>query len=175
MAIIRCTEKLRKSLGITFDAVSGVRSGDDPLEEWYANVFTFERKKHVIATNARTLYSVVVHQVLKRDKEPLKSRISKALSEAMYYAGYSEAEIAQAKAVFERVSYAKTNDRRVLGSMNEFLIHYTNYWAEHPDQLQDALKIIHEIPMTLLNHRYPREAFEEAVRGVRVKKEAGRF
>ena len=137
MVLIRCTEKLRKSLGLTY-ADEEVLISDNPLEEWYAHVFLFDRKKHVIATNARTLYSAVVHQVSKRDKDPLASRIAKAVGEAMYYCDYTEAEIRRVTALFEKAVYARTSGRRVTGSMNELLIHYTAYLAECPSMKQPA-------------------------------------
>ena len=60
MAIIRCTQKLLKEMGLSKSDLVDQDPAAESLGSWYANLLIIERKKSVIFTNERTLLTFLV-------------------------------------------------------------------------------------------------------------------
>lgn len=55
--LVRCTSILIKEIGLSKDDIVDSTLQESELGEWYANLFFFQRKKCLIFTNARTLFT----------------------------------------------------------------------------------------------------------------------
>ena len=84
--ILRCTKKLLNELGLTKTKLVDITvgAGQPPLYEWYAHLFYFNRRKCVMFTNAGSLFSFAVFDVLKKDIKNTDELFRKELSRAMY-------------------------------------------------------------------------------------------
>ena len=119
MPILRCTQKLLKELRT---APSQLVESVGALGSWHANLLRFERRKCVLFTNDATLYSVFVPGLRKSQFQCIVDVMGQALFRSLRLADFSEPQIA---AIIREVDgsnelqIAKTNNRSVLGSMND--------------------------------------------------------
>ena len=120
---IRCTEELLRELRI--QSVSAEYEGD-PFWNWHANVFRIERRKCVLITNDTTLFAMFIPAVLKPDFESFDFVIGEHLFKNLLYENIPRAQIEAVLSECRNIKYQKSNNRRVLGSMNDqrFQIEY---------------------------------------------------
>lgn len=60
MRILYCTQKLLKELNVLPLSDPGEVSSSEGLGNWYANLLRIERRKCLLFTNEKTLYSFLV-------------------------------------------------------------------------------------------------------------------
>jgi Domain of unknown function (DUF6933) len=98
---------------------------DDPGEgfmgSWFVNVFHLERRKAVLITNDRTLYSVLLWGLRRPDFDDLASRFIAGLVYNLKRDGFDHGLIASIGLVCHPVKWTTTNNRSVLGSMNDMI------------------------------------------------------
>jgi len=114
--ILRCTHRLLKGSGIELTPDPPPESA--ALAEWFANAvpLPFAGRSVVMYTNARTLLTVVASGRAVRTTLPaFRDRLPKLLARL----GVAPEWIREQTAALEPVHFTRTNDRRVLGSMNE--------------------------------------------------------
>ena len=119
MLVLRCTQKLLKELSIApSDAIVPVGA----LGAWHANLLRFERRKCVLFTNDSTLYSIFVPGLRKPQFQRITDVFGQSLFRSLRLGGFAQPQI---EAVLENIDgieelqVAKTNNRSVLGSMND--------------------------------------------------------
>ncbi len=78
--ILRCTAKLLEWLGGPAGTLTYVPPCDD---DWYANVFSIERRKCLVLMHAGTLYPVVVTDVRKAQLRPLAPYLVSVIEAAL--------------------------------------------------------------------------------------------
>ena len=118
VARFRCTEKLRKELGITLH--DGMAPDVLPLGDWYCTLFFVDRRKCLLFTSSTTLFSVLVPGVRRADLANLGGLFRSEARRALSDAGCPPEAIAE-WLVGPPDEIGKTVDRRVLGSMNDYL------------------------------------------------------
>lgn len=114
--ILRCTEKLRRRLGIrvpTEDATPTTTA----LGDWYANPVTLHRRPLVVLISARTLLPIIVPL---GPSSSLTPRFLAALEEMLLAIGVSDAQVRAELHEMRSVAFGRTQSRAVLGSMNDF-------------------------------------------------------
>ena len=118
MQIIHCTKKLLHELKVLG---SGMPSGQAPgfLGPWHANQIRIERKKCILFTNDRTLYSFLVAGVKKKDLDEFHDLFLLHLSSTLVKEDFGRGEILKALEEYREIEIAPTISRRVLGSMND--------------------------------------------------------
>lgn len=123
MSIIRVTQKLQKELGFKQADLSAVAERSNPFVEWYAHLFFMDRKKHIIFVEAETLFSFSVENVFRKDiRKRLPELFEKGLGRALYIEGVSAEVMSKVMDVCRGdVIFARTENRRTIGAMNEFI------------------------------------------------------
>ncbi len=126
MQVIHCTKKLLIELGAL-----GSKMPPEPaagfLGPWHANLIRIERRKCVLFTNDRTLYSFLVTGFKKKDD--FHDLFLLNLNSDLAVEGLRQGEILKALEEYSEIVIAPTTNRSVLGSMNdlagqaEFLAH----------------------------------------------------
>jgi len=91
------------------------------LGSWFANLFRLERRKCVLFTNDRTLYSVLLYSLRKADFDNLGKRFVAGLTANLQRDGFPAETIASIGMACHPVAWGATNDRSVLGSMNDMV------------------------------------------------------
>ncbi len=126
MANIKCTAKLVKELG-----TEQINEVDQPanLFDWHANLLRLNRKKYVLFTNDQTLYSVLVRWTKTLKTAGLLARFRLELFKNLMSEGFLQERIELFLSHHSQISIKKTNNRSVLGSMNDltFQIEYMIY------------------------------------------------
>jgi hypothetical protein len=154
MYAIRCTRKLLDRGApkpLAPEAVATTVLGD-----WYANI-VFERPEQlVVCISERTLLPVIVTA---KDFKGLPGRIAAAAEKMLKAIGISDEDIADEIVAMQQSYIAKTIDRRVLGSLNDFVYHVqdgTASWRQ--DTLHDRAFRLAHLPCAVLQFAYPSEA-----------------
>ncbi len=115
---IRCTKKLlvRGKLPVT----SAPSAATTVLGDWYANIL-FTRPQHlVLCISEKTLLPVVVTA---KDLKALPQRLTAAVQDVLTRIGVPQNLVHAEVQEMSQSTFAKTENRKVLGSLNEFMFH----------------------------------------------------
>ena len=115
--VIRCTQKLLAEIPDKLVEPSAASEG------WHANLLRIERRKCVLFTHDATLYAVFVPGLKKPEFEHLDEVFGQRLFKALLWDGFSQVQIEKVLDTCRTVRFARSNNRRVLGSMNEMRFH----------------------------------------------------
>ena len=118
MRLIHCTQKLLKEMG-TPPIKTPLSESTEGLGNWYANLLRIERKKCLLFTNEKSLYSFLIPKVLKVNLKNIEEEFLINLSYNLQYEGFGLDVINRVMQEYEDIGFAITSDRRVLGSMNQ--------------------------------------------------------
>ena len=134
MLVIRGTKKLR-------DRVKGAPAGDGDasttsLGDWFATAL-FWRPQVALLVNSRTLLPVFMELA---PTATLLDRAPAAIEAVLRRHGISDDFLTPECDAMHEVRIAPTNDRSVVGVMNEFAFHGEYLWKEGPQDL-DALSL----------------------------------
>jgi hypothetical protein len=129
MALIRCTQKLLLEMGIESKSIlhSSPKMNISEIEEWYANLFIFERQKCIVFINASTLFISVVFYKKKREIQNIQDVLLDSLSDTLEAEEVESEVIARLRQKLEPIALGKTNDRQVVGCLNEVIRHLKFY------------------------------------------------
>jgi len=152
MIIFRCTQKLLTELH--FNKQNLKDPGEGFLGSWFANLFRIERRKCVLFTNDRTLYSVLLYGLKKPDFDALGQRFTSGLLANLKNDGFPPEQVASIGMTCQKVSWGVTNNRRVLGSMNDMILTTKYMVAVYRQPIeQEIAQLNHELnrtPMSML-------------------------
>jgi hypothetical protein len=162
MQVIHCTKKLLNELGALGSAMPPERDVGF-LGPWHANLIRIERRKCILFTNDRTLYSFLVPGLKKKDD--FHDLFLLNLNSNLAVEGLRQGEILKALDEYSEIAIAPTTNRSVLGSMNdlagqaEFLIHRAGGLAR-ADMLRVNM-MLNRVPMGAFKYRYAIEKVYE--------------
>jgi len=170
MPVIRMTQKLQKELGLKPADLTPSAQNDAPLAEWYANIFTLNRRKQVIFVERQSLFSFTLADVGRKDlRERLPELFEKGLARALFQEEASAEVIAGVTDVIRREWVVdKTLDRRTIGSMNEFVRHH-EYLFDDDRPSDDRDRSNRDMPMKAvqpgnLPYQFPAEMFARVIK-----------
>ncbi len=144
--ILRCTQKLLKELKSDFkDEISEKNF----LYSWHANIFYIERRKCVLITNDSTLFTMFIHSLRKPDFDTFYHVFGQNIFKNLLNEEIPQNQIEMVLRACEKIKLAKTNNRSVLGSMND-----QKYQLEAQVQSQGGLAYtdIYELNYRLNRH-----------------------
>ena len=118
MITFRCTQKARKVLGLRDRDLSD--ETDDDLAEWFVDASTVDHRRCLLFTHKLTLYSFWVTGVRRADTGTFGQLFKENLVRTLRRDGFHEQEFQ--RLLREGHRFAKTNDRSVLGSMNNHVL-----------------------------------------------------
>ena len=157
MATLRCTAKLLKRLKER--PVAAPTPPDNRLGDWYANVLNIGHNRLVLVTSERSLLSVVVPI---KDSSKLRERIRERVHRLLYTLGVPPDLAAVEVRGMDRMPFAKTADRSVLASMNDFTIQTRGLFERGPEDevvyLDEVESFLAGMPSGVLEYRMPGEA-----------------
>jgi hypothetical protein len=117
MLILKCTQKVAKELGVTL-AQMPAENNFSYLGDWFVNTLKFGHTKTLLFVNAPTLYSMLV-EYKKKDLSDIGQLFRINLRLNLQKEGFEVGKIEGLLAEYEEVKLAKTDNRSVLGSMND--------------------------------------------------------
>jgi len=164
MRILHCTRKLLKELNVTLVEPDKIPQPTEGLGNWYANLLRIERRKCLLFTNEKTLYTFLIPKVLKANLKNIEQEFLINLSYNLQYEGFGLEVINRVMQEYQEIGFSKTYSRQVLGSMNEFAFEYDYFirreWGIEKARIFEINKEINRTPMGALKYRYPIEALK---------------
>ena len=114
--LIRCTQKLFKELHQL-----PTQDESEPYDywSWHANLFLVERRKCVLVTHDSTLFTIFIPFLKKPDFKQFNITLGQNLFKNLLYEEFPQTQFEIVLSECEESKFAKTNNRSVLGSMNE--------------------------------------------------------
>jgi hypothetical protein len=96
------------------------------LGDWYANILIARPQHLVLCISERTLLPVVVTA---KDLKALPKRLTEAVQHMLTRIGVPENLVQQELQEMSQSNFAKTENRKVLGSLNDFMFHLQDVCA----------------------------------------------
>jgi hypothetical protein len=162
--LIECTKKLADVLKIK---LSDTPISIDPLYEWHANLFLFDRRKGVIMMNNQTRYSVVLYGLKAEHFKKFESIALSAIEQTFLAEGITKEAVAQYINNCGDVTFTKTHDRSILGQLNDVQVilpfYIEKYLPSSDIYLIELSQAFGETPMTSLEHCFPIKALRAAI------------
>lgn len=158
--IFRLTSMLAKKIGMGTlpDFPGGM---NNPLADWCAHVFRVEHRQYILLTNSATLYSVIMPgKGITSGRQFTKNALS-CLREFMVLDGTGAAFARLVEENDRNVFFTKMADRRIMGSMNDFVFQakaYLEYCEKSP---LEASLLLNESVKLLLDYGRPMDKFRE--------------
>ncbi|MEA3277244.1 MAG: hypothetical protein U9Q81_18550 [Pseudomonadota bacterium] len=160
MTVLRCTQKLLAELR--------VKSGQDTDATetgWHANLLRIDRYRCVLFTHDQTLFSFFVCRPTRLDFEHFPAVFGQGLFKALLRAGFSQGQVEYMLEATREIRFAKTNNRRVLGSMNNMaeMLEWTissrgGLAAADPADLQ---RLLNETPFKAIGYEHPLKRMQD--------------
>lgn len=156
--LIHATQKLLAELPVAL--IDHDATGDS----WHANLLRIDRRKCVLFTHDATLYSVFVSGLRKADFAQLDQVFGQRVFKTLLWEGFPQASIERMLDACRAMRFTHTNNRRVLGSMNDlrFQIEVGVAHAGGLDQvdLADLHQRLNRTPLSAVGYRYPVEGLQ---------------
>jgi len=155
--IFRLTQKLSKKLGIA--QLRTLPEDKNPYTDWTAHLFTVLRVQYVILTNTASLYSMVLYGRGMSNDKNFTQTVLTYMREFMAADGNRSIFEKYIETVANEVSFSKITDRRVIGSMNDFIFQAKVHIIRlHQSPFHVSL-LLNESPMSYLKYGCPKDAF----------------
>jgi len=171
--LIRCTAKLLKEMGMKPVDLAVVQGPCALFEEWYAHVFVLERRKQIILVEVQTLFSFSIENVSRKDiRERLPELFEKGLGKALFVEGVSGQVMSKAMDVCRgELKFAKTDSRKTIGAMNEFVKHHKSGFFYNGRSAVDRDRFNRQMPVHGFQdgskeYKFPIDVFAETLKEI---------
>jgi hypothetical protein len=170
MLQIRCTQKLIKAIGLQNSDLTEVETQADNLGDWYANLLYISRRKCVLFTNEKTLYSFLIPRVKKAHLVQLHDLFLSQLAINLESEGFDQRIITNLQEKYRDFGIAGTKSRRVLGSMTDYAqqLKYIFMVREGPEptSIIPINRQINRVPMKAIGYKYGTDELQAAIRPI---------
>ena len=144
MTTIRCTRALASKLHIKLP-------DQDPSPpdstSWYANVFRFDRKQYILATNESTLVSITFPARGMTSPDVFADVLRSNIVDYFRIRNWSAA--ITTLGVSADVRFLKARDRRILGSMTDLMFQARFALEQNPGDIDIANRFLNRNPLML--------------------------
>ena len=151
MQLIRCTAKLIKELGIKKSELVEESPKFSYLGQWHANLIYINRRKCVLFANDKTLINFIVPDVSRKEIRNLGNMFESMFHCILADEGYSQEQIEKVLAEYSEIEIGKSNNRSVLGSLNDLAFHYEHSILEsggpHSAAIPSIISRLNRMPM----------------------------
>jgi hypothetical protein len=168
MRIIHCTQKLLKELDVPLVEPDEIRQPTEGLGNWYANLIGIDRRRCLLFTNEKTLYTFLIPKVLKDNLKNIEDEFLTHLTYNLQNEGFG-LEVISIQQEYKEIGFAKTSNKRVLGSLNEFAFEY-EFMIMRKEGLENVniLEINRQINRTIkvaIRYQRPIEVLKKVLQG----------
>ncbi len=149
MLQFRCTAKVQKEIGIKPKDLDEIVDGKSMLGNWYVNISTIDRRKVFLFVNERTLLSFILYGIKKSNVANIHEMFLKSLNQLLLMEGVDYLVIDKLNNEYLHLEYTKTNNKQVLGNMNDLMSLYKHFiYSDGGFKCCDLTGIIHRINKT---------------------------
>jgi hypothetical protein len=129
------------------------------LADWSAHLFTAARVNHVILTNTRSLYSVLMLGRGINNEDQFVERALTCIEEFLAQDGQGSAYKRLIAPAAASIRFSTALNRSVVGSINDSVHIATMMLTEDKLSLHEAASMLNQMPMSCLDYDNPRERF----------------
>jgi len=171
MRLIHCTVKLLKELHNP-PLQNPDNQNPEALGNWYANLLRIDRRKCILFTNEKTLYSFLIPKVKRENLQNIFDEFLFNLNMNLQAEGFSLEVINRVLSEYTDMGFAKTASKTVLGAMTQLMFEI-EILIEMKKGLENVkvLEMNKNINRSLMRgsrHLYPIEMLQELLTGVEV-------
>lgn len=160
MPIIRCTRKLQKAVGVHVDEPYELTPS--LLGDWYANLIELDDDQCILFINEKTFINFVVDFRSAESPKALTSSFKLSLACLLSELGTPKDMKEELLSDYDDISFGNTNDRRIVGIMNQLAFEYTfmigNAGGIHSPEVPEIMLRANRTPVKLLDWSFPVEA-----------------
>ena len=155
--IFRLTQKLAKKLGL--HPLPGLPPEQNPFIDWMARSFKVGHAQYIIVTNTASLYSLVNYGRDITNSNGFIQRTLSSMKELMVNDGFEFLYQQMIAPHTARISFSKSTDLCVVGSMNNLIVKADYYIAERQMSPFEVSIAINESPVSYLRYKHPKGVF----------------
>jgi hypothetical protein len=152
-----CTKVIRDRLGLPPQLSAPVKPSTR-LGNWYLHLARFGAQQIVLATSERSLLTVLLPA--RQLRENIEISFQTALADLLAALQLPVQIVARELAAMQPISFAAASNRRVIGSMNEYVWQLGSYLTRTGDPLELSLQL-NKTPMSAVgsksNYGFPEE------------------
>jgi hypothetical protein len=154
MVVLRCTQKLLARLKRTqtpADVASTTRLGD-----WYGNILHMGRRQHLLFISERSRLPVVIPI---REAKHLEAVFLDAVCNVLAAVCIGAEDIADERSKMSEISFGRTNNRSLLGTLNDFafMAQHGNANRDEPESPEELMRFLAQTPILPLKGASPIE------------------
>ena len=158
---IRCTLKLLAELGANTSDLYEIEKSGTLLGNWYANIFTLDRRKTLIFMNERTLLSFIIIGIIKDNIKNFPIVFINGIERILTMLDIDDAVIEKVLSEHMVIDLTRTGSKKLLGNMNELVSLYKHFvfhdgGLKHTD-LFEVIAAINSFPQRNLGWQSPTE------------------
>ena len=149
MFTVRCTQKLLRRV----EASDAPSAPSTVLGDWYVNVLYSRPHQLALCVSERSLLPVVLHAKVAQTLAP---RLTLAVGHVLQRLGVASALIEREQNEMLTFAYSRTQNRRVLGQLNELMFQLSWYVHDRPEEsfLAHSLHLA-QTPCGVIRHGFP--------------------
>jgi hypothetical protein len=170
MLYLKCTGEAQKAIGLRKTDLVEAQATAAPLGSWYVHRFLIGRTRSFLFMSDANLLSFVLYQGKKPvTVQTLPVMLLAGLSQLLAMKGFEPALIDRALQPYQTGLFAKTDSRKLLGSMNDLVQRYTHS-VEYQGGLEscnltDIIMKMDDMPQRTLDGRASWDLVESVFRG----------
>jgi len=152
MVVLRCTQKLLARLKRP-EAPAHVES-TTRLGDWYGNILQIGRRQHLLFISERSRLPVVIPI---REAKHLEAVFPEAVCDVLAAVGVGAEDIADERSRMSEISFGRTNNRSLLGTLNDFafMAKTGNANRGEPESPQELIRFLARTPILPLDGASP--------------------
>jgi hypothetical protein len=143
---LRCTQRVRKRLRLP-EQLPASPASSGALGDWYVHLVRFGRSEFAIATSERCLLTMLLPA--RELRTSLVPNLHASLRSLLERLDVPQERIDRELAVMQPVSSARATNRRVLGSMNDFVLQASDQLTRG-DDLTTIAECLAQTPMSAI-------------------------
>lgn len=161
MQLIRCTQKLLKEMGLKKTVLNTSEPVFSYLGSWHANLLHIDGKKCVLFVNDKTLFNFLAPNVKRQQIKNLSDLFNEHLAYALSSENMTDETKEKITNEYSDINYATTNNKKVIGSMNDLAFHYKHHILSEGGIFSALIPIIinklNHMPMGAIGYKFASE------------------
>ena len=156
---LKCTKKLLDILKVKNPNDFKIPNTNEDIENWHCNIIDYGKVYGVLLTNDKTLFSFYLFDFEKNDFKDFSEIIKQNIFKTMLNMGFEQKKFEVILESMENIKFSKTDDKKVLASMNQMLP-YIYGCMEKDDSLLDINIGLNNMIQNKLELKIPKKQFE---------------
>jgi hypothetical protein len=154
MVVLRCTQKLLARLKRP-EAPAGIPS-TTRLGDWYGNILQIGRRQHLLFISELSRLPVVIPI---REAKSLEAGFTDSVCDVLAAVGIGAEAIADERSRMSEISFGRTNNRSLLGTLNDFafMAQHGNANRNEPESPEELMRFLAQTPILPLKGASPIE------------------